>query len=190
MKPPLGPDRSQIETFVLALFKHATAGNWTSLRAFFEDRADLPPFRITPHKLNGNFDALIDQAYQVAELAARAHEKVVFCPPIATFTNNRHAREADLAEGLTLSVECDAHAQEARIRLEGLLGPATVVVESGGEWTDPKTGKSEPKLHMHYRLKAPAGSKGEQEKLKLARKVATTIVGSDPSNVPLVHPIR
>ena len=190
MKPPLGPDRSQIETFVLALFKHATAGNWTSLRAFFEDSADLPPFRITPHKLNGNFDALIDQAYQVAELAARANKKVVFCPPIATFTNNRHAREADLAEGLTLSVECDAHAQAARIRLEGLLGPATVVVESGGEWTDPKTGKSEPKLHMHYRLKAPAGSKGEQEKLKLARKVATTIVGSDPSNVPLVHPIR
>ena len=38
MKPPPEPNRSQIETFVLTLFKHATPGNWISLRAFFEDR--------------------------------------------------------------------------------------------------------------------------------------------------------
>ena len=37
----------------------------------------------------------------------------------------------------------------------------------------------EPKLHTHYRLKAPAGSKSEQEKLKLARKFAAKIVGGD-----------
>ena len=98
--------------------------------------------------------------------------------------------KSDLAEGLTLSVECDAHARAAQVKLEELLGPATVVVESGGEWTDPETGKIEPKLHTHYRLKAPAGSKSEQEKLKLARKLAAKIVGGDPSNVPLVHPIR
>jgi hypothetical protein len=190
MKPPPGPDRSQIETFVLALFKHATADHWVSLRAFFEDSTNLPPFNITPIKLNGNFNVLIDQAYHVAELAAHNHKKVVFCPPIATFTNNRRAREADLAEGLALSVECDAHAEAARVKLEELLGLPTVVVASGGEWTNPKTGEPEPKLHAHYRLKAPAGSKGEQEKLKQARKLAAKIVGGDPSNVPLVHPIR
>jgi len=35
------------------------------------------------------------------------------------FTNSQHAREEDLAQGLALSVECDA---QARARLEGLLG--------------------------------------------------------------------
>jgi AAA domain len=184
------PERAHMEAHVLALFKHATAGNWVSLRAFFEGRADLPPFKITPIRLNGDLDILIDQAYQNAELAARSHEKVVFCPPIATFTNSKHAREQDLAEGLALSVECDAHAWAAAKKLEELLGPATVGVESGGEWTDPETGESESKLHVHYRLKTPARSKHELEKLKLARKLAAKIVGGDPSNVPLVHPIR
>ena len=56
---PHQADRAQLEAFVMALFKHATAGNWVSLRAFFEDRADLPPFTIAPIKLNGNFDGLI-----------------------------------------------------------------------------------------------------------------------------------
>src|SRR5262249_7167679 len=95
-----------------------------------------------------------------------------------------------LAEGLVLSVECDEHAQAARAKLEELFGPATMVVESGGEWVDPETGKVEPKLHLHFRLKALASSKADQEKLKAARKLATKITGGDPSNVPLVHPIR
>src|SRR5262245_834223 len=128
---PPEPDRRQLETLVRTLFKHATAGNWISLRAFIEGRADLPPFRIVPLKLNGSLDVLVDWAYQIAQLAAHAHEKVVFCPPIATFTNSRHAREQDLAEGLVLSVECDKHPQAAREKLEELLGPATVVVASG-----------------------------------------------------------
>jgi hypothetical protein len=184
------PDRVHIEAFVLALFKHATPGNWVSLRAFFEDRANRKPFKITPHKLNGNLDVLIDQAYRVAELAALAADKVVFCPPIASFTNPNHAREEDLAEGFVLNVDCDEHAQAARTKLEGLLGPATVVVASGGEWTDPSTGKVELKLHLDYRLKRPARSKEEQAKLKEARRLAAMIVGGDMSNAPSTHPIR
>jgi hypothetical protein len=189
-QPPPEPNRSQIETLVRTLFKHATAGNWASLRAFIEGRTDLPPFRIVPLKLDGNLDVLIDWAYQVAQLAAHVHEKVVFCPPVATFTNSKHAREVDLAEGLVLNAECDAHPQEARTKLEAVLGPATMVVESGGEWTNPETGENEPKLHIYHRLKVPARSKDEQKKLKLARKLAAKIAGGDPSNVPLVHPIR
>jgi hypothetical protein len=188
--PRPDPDRSQLEAFVPAMFKHATPGKYVSLRAFYQDRANSKPFKIRSHKLNGNLDALIDQAYRVAEFAAFADDKVVFCPPIATFNHDWRARQEDLAEGLALSVECDAHAQAARIRLEELLGPATVVVESGGTWTDPETGKSEPKLHLHYRLKTPASSKEAQARLKEARRLATKIVGGDSSNVPLVHPIR
>jgi hypothetical protein len=193
LKPPPGVDRDHIKVFVGLLFRYATGGHWVSLRAFFEDGAGRPPFKIASVKLNGSldaFEALVDRAYRVAEYAACAPDKVVFCPPIATFTNPRQARAEDLAEGLTLSVECDAHAQTARIKLEALLGPATVVVASGGRWNNPETGKSELKLHLHFRLKKPANSKGEQDKLRQARKLATMLVGGDMSNVPLVHPIR
>jgi hypothetical protein len=38
MKPPPGPERSQIETFVLPLFRHATAGNWISHPNLFPDQ--------------------------------------------------------------------------------------------------------------------------------------------------------
>jgi hypothetical protein len=143
------PDRSQIETFVLTLFKHATPGNWVSLRAFFEGRADLPPCNITPVRLNGDLNVLTDQAFQDAKLAASYCKKVVFCPPIATFITPKNAKEISLAEGLVLNAECDAHAQAARVKLEQLLGPATVVVESGGEWINPETNEPEPKLHLH-----------------------------------------
>jgi Primase C terminal 2 (PriCT-2) len=182
------PRREELETFVLALFKYATPGNWVSLRAFLDDRDEV--FKITPVKLNGDLDALIDRAYRDAQVAAKARDKIVFAPPIATFTNGRHARQEDLAEGLALSVECDEHARAARAKLKKLLGPATVVVESGGKWRNPETGKDEAKLHIHYRLKIPACGKDELAKLKLARKLATKIVGGDPSNVPMVHPIR
>jgi hypothetical protein len=190
MQPERKPDRRQLRRFVKALFKHAAPGNWVSLRAFVEDRDDVPPFKITAVKLNGNLDILIDKACRDAALAADARDKIVFAPPIATFTNSRHAREEDLAEGLALSTECDAHAQEARVRLEQLLGPATAVVESGGEWADPDTGELKPKLHTHHRLTTPARDESALAKLKLARKLAAKIVGSDTSNVPTVHPLR
>ena len=131
MKPPPEPNRSQIETFVLTLFKHATPGNWISLRAFPDQDGNSKPFKITPYRFNGDFNVLIDRAYQDAELAARNCEKIVFCPPIATFTNSSHAREVDLAEGLALSVECDAHARAAQVKLEELLGPGSFRIIGG-----------------------------------------------------------
>ena len=141
----LEPDREQLTWFVQALFKHATLGNWVSLRSFRDKgEKNQKPFNVTPHQLNGNFDILIDKAYCDAEVAANESEKIVFCPPIATFKIRYKAREVDLAEGLALSVECDTDAQEARAKLEALLGPATIVVESGGEWIDPATGEVKP----------------------------------------------
>jgi hypothetical protein len=184
------PDRDEMQRFVRALFKHAAPGNWVSLRSFIEDRDDVPPFKITTVKLNGNLDILIDKACRDAAKAADASDKIVFAPPIATFTNSEHAREIDLAEGLVLSTECDTNAQAARVRLEQLLGPATVVIASGGEWTDDTTGELKPKLHTHHRLTTPARGESALAKLKLARKLAAEIVGGDPSNVPTVHPIR
>jgi RecA-family ATPase len=44
-------------------------------------------------------------------------------------------------------------------------------------------------LHLHWRLAKPARG-GELAKLKEARQLATQIAGGDPSNMPVVHPIR
>jgi hypothetical protein len=186
----LVPDRRQLKGFAGALFKHATPGTWVSLRSLPDKGSEKHrPFKITPVKLNGNFDALIDKAFRDAERAANAG-RIVFAPPVATFSNSRHAREVDLAEGLVLNVEWDQHAQEGRAKLEKLLGRATVVVASGGEWTDQETGELKPKLHVHFRLKVPARGKRALAKLKLARMLATAIVGGDASNITAVHPIR
>jgi hypothetical protein len=100
--PPPEPDRGQLETFVPALFKHATAGHYVALRAFYEGHPDRKPFNVTSHQFNGDFDALIGHAYQIAERAAFDGEKVVFCPPIATFNHHWQARGDDLYEGLAL----------------------------------------------------------------------------------------
>ena len=86
-------------------------------------------------------------------------------------------------------LECDAHPQEACAKLEQILGPASIVVRSGGRWTDPQTGERSDKLHLHWRLAEPATGKG-LALLKRARTLATRLVGGDPSNVPIVHPIR
>jgi AAA domain/Primase C terminal 2 (PriCT-2) len=183
-------DRSQLETFIRTVFKHATGG-YVSLRTFSDKDRNKKPTRMTSVKHNGtNLDDLIKQAYYEAIRAAHNPKKAVFCPPTATFTNSKHAREIDLHEGLVLSIECDKCPREALTKLEALLGPATLVVHSGGEWTNPETGETEPKLHVYYLLKIPARGKDELKKLKQARALATKFVGGDASNVSIVHPIR
>jgi hypothetical protein len=109
---------------------------------------------------------------------------------VATFTNAKKAREADLANGIGLSVEIDANPKASLATLEGLIGRATVVVSSGGEWTDPENGEVQAKLHCHHRLSEPTRTPEEHAKLKRARSLATAIVGGDATNVPAVHPIR
>ena len=131
---------------------------------------------------------LIDKAYDEAARAANAGVNVVFCPPVATFSG-RNAKRVNVVDGVALSVELDAHPQAARRHLEELLGPATVVVASGGMWLNPETGESEPKLHMHYRLRKPARDE-DRELLGKARRFATEIIGGDTSNIPISHPIR
>jgi AAA domain len=184
----LTPDRNQIEVFVDGMFRHASQG-YASVRAFLEGNS-TKPFRISSAKLTGSgLNFLVDVAEDDAYRAANYPAAVVFCPPIATFVDEDHARERDIAEGLALSVECDSYPLQARRKLETLLGPATFVVRSGGVWADPATGEIEDKLHLHWRLRAPAC--GEALKaLKRARDLAARLVGGDPSNKPVCHPIR
>ncbi len=183
----LEPARDQIEIFVDTLFRYAGSEGFVSLRAFFEQ--DDKPFRITPISLAGGLRFLIEAAEDDARRAANDPRPVVFCPPIAVFVRRDRAREIDIRHGLTLSVECDRQPSAALAKLGNLLGPPTITVASGGHWIDSGTGEVQDKLHLHWRLAAPTLGE-EWRKLKEARDMATRLVGGDPSNKPIVHPIR
>ena len=185
----LSINSDDIETFARLMFRYASDGGYVSNRVFLDSETG-PPVQIKAVKINGaGLAPVIACANEVAAYAAMHPKAAVFCPPVATFMNGNGAKEEDLLEGLALSVECDKNAVEARAKLERLLGPATAVVASGGEWTNPETGEIEPKLHIHWRLKEPA-TKLDHAKLKEARTLATKYVGGDTSNNPMVHPIR
>ena len=186
----LDADRTEIARFVNAMFKHADEGTYASLRTFTHNAGD-PPVDITGVEINGTGLApLVQIAFGKASRAARHPEPVVFAPPVCTLTNAKHAREEDLANGLALSVEIDADAKAGLALLRGLIGPPTVIVASGGKWADPATGEVQPKLHGHWRLSEPTRATEEHGRLKLARRLATALVGGDATNVPTVHPIR
>ena len=185
---PLQVDVEQIRQFVDALFRYADDGSFVSLRAFYDDETRV--FAVEAHQVGNDHAALVPAAARAAARAAVFGRPIVFAPPIATFTNATRATEADLSNGLALSVECDSDALAARIKLEGLLGPATVVVASGGEWQNRTTGELEPKLHLHWRLTEPTRDLAGHSRLKECRALAARWVGGDTTSNPAVHPMR
>src|SRR5262249_9531678 len=182
----LEPDRDQIEMFVDAIFRHAGSQGFVAIRSFYENGDE--PFRISGTSLAGGPRFLVDVAEDDARRAAQFPKPVVFCPPLAVFAGKDRARERDIIAGLALSVECDQHPQDARSRLAALIGPATAVVRSGGTWTN-GNGEAEDKIHAHWRLARPAQGDRLAE-LKPKRDITARIVGGDPCNNPVCHPIR
>jgi hypothetical protein len=124
----LEPDRDQIEIFVDAVFRHASPQGFVSLRSFYEGRPE--PFSIVPVAFNGDrrLRFLVDNAEKSARTAAQASNPVVFAPPLALFDNRKTAGEADIAEAVALSVECDQQPRQARQKLQEVLGLPTLVV--------------------------------------------------------------
>ena len=190
MVSPYHADMREIGLFVSALFRYAEADTYISLRAFDQFDGGAPA-RIVPLRVNGSLEALIRTATIAAEDAAQSDVPLVFCPPLATFTNAAHAAVKDLANGLSLSVEIDnGDPDEARLRLEGILGPVTVGVRSGSTWTDPGTGEIKPRAHLHWRLNEPTMCPEDHERLRLARGMACLLAGADPTANAVVHPMR
>jgi hypothetical protein len=185
-------DREELARFVDALFRYADEGSFIQLKAFRDDIDGVwnshqwPAVKID----SGGLELVIEAAHAFAGRCAAAPEKVVFAAPVATFKTACGAAEKDIANGLALSVECDENAEAARERLENLLGPATVVVASGGEAVDPDTARVSPKLHLHWRLTEPTREFADHVRLKELRRLAKTVAGSDGTAVPLVHPLR
>ena len=176
---PLAVDAAAIGQFVSALFRYADPDSFVSLRTFAEGGGGA--HSIEAHAIGDSLHGLANAATRHAQRAARAADPSVFAPPVATFRTSGKADEANLANGLTLSVECDATPDAARARLESLLGPATVAVASGGEWINPATGEITPKLHLHWRLNEPTTEPADHARLKvsLRRRPPTFSVRSD-----------
>jgi hypothetical protein len=188
----LEPDRDQIEIFFDAVFRHAAPGGIVSLSAFYDDKTQH--YKTFKEKLNG---AGLKNVFEVAEDLARrcANElrPTVLAPPPATFERadgEGSASEAAVKEGLALVIDLDGGwpPAQALAMMEALLGPATLVVESGGVWTAPD-GPGYAKLHAYWRLTKPATADA-RTRLKEARELATALVGGDPSGVPICHGFR
>ena len=187
-KTRLQADRAELASFVEATFKYAYDGTNAVLRTFAEGSSEVLASVQVP--LNGTgLDALVDNAVHQATKAANAARPAVFAPPIATFFGTR-ARERDLGNGLVLSVEADHAPVIARRNLEWVLGPATIVVASGGQWVEPETGAVEDKLHLHWRCREPSRSGPDHAALKRARALACAFAGADATAISLVHPMR
>ena len=191
MSAALSADRGQLQRFIDATFAYADRDSFVSLRCFRDDvdgialRDEWRCVRVT-----GNADDLVDAAEDLATLAALDAAPIVFAPPVCSFKTADKADAANLANGLVITAELDSNPAAGRARLEAVLGPATVVVESGGLWLDPETGELLPKLHLHWRLEKPTRTPIEHDFLKEANQLATTLAGGDPTAVPLVHPLR
>ena len=139
--------------------------------------------------ISNNLKFLCDAVEDDARRAAQNPKPVVFCPPLATFGNDKSATEKDITEGFTVTVECDERPEAARATLEAILGPATTVIRSGGVWSD-GNGGTQDKLHLHWRLAKPARGRDDLVKLKRVREICARLVGADPTSIPICHPIR
>jgi len=182
------PDEQDLARFAAAVFKHADPKGFVSLRAFLDAKKDAPPLFIDPISIGDpQFLAVVVER---AKQAANWREPAVFCPPVVTLKNGRNAKTDNVHEGVTLPVECDAEPTAALGYLRDVLGDPTVVVASGGEWTNPDTGEVEQKVHVHWRLRVPTRTAQEHARLREARNLATKLVGAVATAVPLVHPLR
>jgi hypothetical protein len=184
----LKPDRAALCVFLNELFRYADSLAFISLRAFRDDVKDKPPLFTEAVRIDD--PALVDRIEARAREAANSSHGHVFAPPVATFKTANGAKVEDLAEGVALSVECDRAPSAARGKLIDVLGKPTVTVASGGEWFNPTTKITEPKLHLHWRLTSPARSAAEHGRLREARELAAALTGADRSNISIVHPLR
>jgi hypothetical protein len=183
----LEPDRNQIEIFVNTLFRGARVGDYVSIRGFYHDKNEPIWKKLPPVRVESSFNYLIDVAEDYARRAANVPRPAVFSPILATFNNSDHAREQDLLQGFTISVDFDSHPRQSLEQLAAILGPATAVIKTGGVWAN--GAGTEDKLQAHWRITKPA-EKEELLKLKRARQLAARLVGADPTSNTIVHPMR
>lgn len=190
-RPVLQVDAGNIERFVSNLFRHAEEGSYVSLPGFDQVDRGRPSVLIRAVPINGSLNTVVSAAVIAARDVANSRHPAVFAPPVATFDNDRKAGTANLKNGLAISVELDGGDTGAKRRqIESLLGRATVVMHSGGEWLDDKTGEVHRKMHLHWRLSEPTTTVAEHQQLQFARWLAAVLVDADRTAAPSAHPLR
>lgn len=186
----LRANAEQMSQFVAFLFPYADPESYISLRAFDQKDRGKPPLSLEAVQLKDS-KKLLSSACRIAEISANSVFPAVFAPPVATFSNAQKARHVDIANGVALSVEIDAgDTKAARAKLEHILGPVTICMESGSQWSDPNTGETFPKIHLHWRLSEPTRCLADHDRLREARWCAAILVGGDTTAAPPSHPLR
>lgn len=181
----LKADRAQLEIFFRVLYRNVKSG-FVSLRGFTENKT----IAFNPECYSPIDPSLLDAAVRLTNLSGET-PGVVFCSPTATFNNPDKATAGDVANGVAISVDLDeTNPQKAREILESILGPATIVVASGGEWKDVMDGKIFLKSHLHWRLSKPTETPEEHGRLNQVRKRAAELIKGDRSAGNVVHPMR
>ena len=182
------PDMSCTPAFLDAVFRYVDPDTFCALRVFKHERDQPPPWSVD---VRFGDPTLPDAIARGARYAAAATDPCVFSPAACSFGRAGTAKTKDIAEGLALVVELDeGDTAAALVWLEGLIGPATVVNKSGGEWVDSTTGEVHPKRHAYWRLSEPTRDEPEHIVLYAARRDAARLIGADPTGKPVVHCFR
>lgn len=168
-----------LSTFVSSIFKYCSQDGWVRHYVFAHVQG-AAPLRYDWGKLSD-----LSVARETIEWS-RQRPGTVYCPPVALFTDpTASTGEANVAECPALVVELDDNPTEMRGLAEAILGPATLVVRSGGV-----TPSGEDKLHLYWRLTRPARTAEERQVLKAAREALGTLCEADMTAAPLMHPMR
>jgi hypothetical protein len=188
--PSLEADAIALDQFVGLLFRYADERTFVSWRAFPDDADKGAPVFIESSIVTDDTRTLARPRPTGRRKAAQFPRPAVFCPPIATFTSAKRARELDLANGLALSVECDAHPQQRARAPRAAPGSGDCrrrLWRGLARSRDP--GSAREAASALAARRADVGRRVARA-LKRARILATRLVGGDATNIPAVHPIR
>lgn len=178
-------DEKQLELFFRVIFKNVNEG-YVSLRGFKENKTSA--FKPEGYSLS---DARLFLALERLGNLSASMQGAVFCSPICTFICSGKATDKHISCGAAIIVDLDnVNPLKSRETLESILGKATLVVASGGEWQDLDSTESLPRLHLYWRLSIPTKAENDHERLKAVRKMVAGIVGADPTAASVVHPMR
>jgi hypothetical protein len=193
-KSHLAADADQVRRFVEGVFRNCVDEN----RRPFTGRLVLRAFEHRNNKCvlstelafgPGFVSSAVEEAGKIANRPA--DDAAVFAPPPCLFNPfSDKARQADVIAAPVIAVDLDkADPDEGRRKLEALLGPATLVIASGGVWIGPN-GSEKAKLHLYWRLTRPARSVDDIWLLNSVRKAAAKFIGGDTSAASPAHPMR
>jgi predicted P-loop ATPase len=129
----------------------------------------------------------VEQADRVARFAERCAVRGVASYAIpGTVAAPRQAKANDVRQMQTLLVDLDDGDVTAKLaHLETHVGPATLVVESGG-----RTADGQAKLHVYWKLNEPAEVGPDVAEVCRLRKLLAEKAGGDPAFQSAHQPVR